>query len=57
MSSTKFAYTGAGGLSFKAGSSTHLFVEVRYLAGTSSGYAKMLPITAGVSVQVGKKKM
>jgi len=56
-SSTKFAYTGAGGLAFKAGSSTHLFVEVRYLAGTSSGYAKMLPITAGVSVQVGKKKM
>src|ERR1044071_7869998 len=57
VSSTKFAYTGAGGIEFKSGSSTHLFVEVRYLAGTSSGYAKMLPITAGVSVQVGKKKM
>jgi hypothetical protein len=56
-SSTKFAYTGAAGLEFKAGSSTHIFLEARYLAGTSTGYAKMLPITAGVSIQVGKKKM
>ncbi len=56
-SSTKLAYTGAGGLEFKAGSSTHIFIEARYLAGTSKGYAKMLPITAGVSVEVGKKKM
>jgi len=56
-SSTKFAYTGAGGLSFKAGSSAHVFVEVRYLAGTSTGYAKMIPITAGVSIAFGKKKM
>jgi len=56
-SSTKFAYTGAAGLGFKAGTSAHVFIEARYLAGTSSGYAKMLPITAGVSVNVGKKKM
>jgi len=56
-SSTKFAYTGAFGASFKAGNSAHIFLEARYLAGTSTGYAKMLPITAGVSIQVGKKKM
>jgi outer membrane protein with beta-barrel domain len=56
-SKTKFAYTGAGGLSFKAGSSTHIFIEARYLAATGKGYAKMLPITAGFSVEVGKKKM
>ena len=56
-SSTKFGYTGALGAVFKAGSSAHVFIEGRYLAGSSSGYAKMLPITAGVSVSFGKKKM
>ena len=56
-SSTKFAYTGAVGLGFQAGKTAHVFVEARYLAGTSSGYAKMLPITAGVSIQFGKNKM
>lgn len=57
VSKTKFAYTGALGVGFQAGSSTHIFVEGRYLAATGTGYAKMLPITAGVSIQVGKKKM
>ena len=56
-SSTKFDYTGAVGIGFKAGSSAHIFVEARYLAGSSSGYAKMLPLTAGVSINFGKKKM
>src|SRR5262249_52754649 len=54
---TTFAYTGAFGVGFAAGSSTHIFVEGRWTAGTGSNKdAKMIPITAGVSIQVGKKK-
>jgi hypothetical protein len=57
VSSTKFGYTGAVGIGFKAGNSAHIFVEARYLAGSGTGYAKMLPLTAGVSINFGKKKM
>jgi opacity protein-like surface antigen len=51
---TKFAYSGALGLSFKAGTSLHIFVEGRWLA---TEHAKMIPLTAGVSIQLGKKSM
>jgi hypothetical protein len=55
---TTFGYTGALGVSFKAGNTAHIFLEGRWLAGTGDNKdAKMIPITAGVSINFGKKKM
>jgi hypothetical protein len=54
---TGFAYTGAFGVGFKAGGSAHIFLEGRWLAGTGDAEIKMIPITAGVSFNFGKKKM
>jgi len=55
---TTFAYSGAFGASFQAGSSVNVFLEARWLAGTGDNSdAKMLPITAGLAIHFGKKKM
>ena len=51
---TKFAYSGALGLGFNNNSNVHIFVEARFLGASD---AKMLPITAGLSIHFGKKKM
>jgi len=51
---TKFAYTGAFGLGFKAGTRALIFVEGRWLATKD---IKMIPVTAGVSIHFGNKKM
>jgi opacity protein-like surface antigen len=52
---TKFAYSGAAGLSFVASPTIHIFLEARYL-GTSDSESRMVPVTAGVSIELGKKK-
>ena len=49
---TKFAYTGAAGLTFVASPSLHLFIEGRWLATKD---IKMIPITVGLSLNLGKK--
>lgn len=54
---TKFAYSGALGAGFKAGSMVRIFVEGRWLASTGSTSIKMIPVTAGVVINFGKKKM
>jgi len=48
---TKLGYTGALGLTIKAGAKAHVFFEGRFLGSSSS---KMLALLAGLSIQVGK---
>ena len=49
-SSTDFAYSGAVGLSFKAGAKLNLWLEARYLGGDP----KLLPILAGLTINFGQ---
>ena len=51
---TKFAYTGAFGLGYKASPTLHLWVEGRWLATKD---IKMIPVTVGITIDLGKKKM
>jgi opacity protein-like surface antigen len=48
---TKFAYSGAVGLSIKAGSKLNLWLEARFLG---SSETKILPLMAGVTINFGK---
>ena len=48
---TKFAYSGALGLTFVASPKLHLFLEGRWLA---SKDIKMIPVTVGFSLNLGK---
>ena len=52
--STKFAYTGAVGVSHQATETVHVWLEGRWMAASD---LKMIPITAGLSITFGKKKM
>lgn len=54
VSSTKFAYTGGGGLGFKLNPTMTFWVEGRLLG---SSEAKMIPINAGFTFNFGKKSM
>lgn len=51
VSETKFAYTGAAGISFQAGSKLNIWVEGRFL-GTSD--TKVIPIMAGLTINFGQ---
>jgi opacity protein-like surface antigen len=51
---TKFAYNGGVGIGYNASSSIHLWVEGRFMGASST---KLIPINAGISIQLGKKKM
>lgn len=48
---TKFAYTGAVGLGFRAGAKVNIWLEARFL-GTAD--TKVLPIMAGLTINFGK---
>jgi opacity protein-like surface antigen len=49
-SETKFAFAAGGGLKFKAGSDSHVYVESRYVSvQTSGGSTGFIPVTVGIS--------
>ena len=48
-----FGYSGGAGIVYNATESAHLWLEARYLANKD---VKMIPISAGVSFSLGKKK-
>lgn len=49
-SETKFAWEGGAGLTFKAGSKSHVWVGGQY---TSSGYVHTIGVLAGFSIGIG----
>jgi opacity protein-like surface antigen len=51
---SQFAYSGAAGLSFKLGQKASFWIEGRLLG---SKDAKMIPVTAGVTLNFGKSSM
>jgi opacity protein-like surface antigen len=49
-SSTKFAWAAGGGLKFKAGTDSNIFVEGRYVSVSTSGSkTNFIPVSAGIS--------
>lgn len=54
-SETKFAYSAGGGLAFDLSQTLHFWVEGRYMSSTGTGATHLIPLTAGFSLNLGKK--
>ncbi len=56
VSSTKMALSGAAGFLYQLSKRTHLWVEGRYMHTMETGGTTIIPITAGLSFNLGKRK-